>query len=243
MAIRQYLAMTASEIAANSPLPPQIAWMACHFSPYGTGLTNLPHRLAPESLMILNDRTPIHLHDPLRIACQLNSLLERFSCAGLLLDFQRPGCGETGRLCAFLSDTLPFPVVVSSLYARYTDSPVFLPSLPCHIPLEKYIAPWQGREIWLEAALDAEEITLTPQGAAFAPLPPGAAVPEGFAEESLHCHYSVAVEADAARFTLWRTVEDLNALLAEAEHLGVTTAVGLYQELSGVYAALNLSPK
>ena len=233
MAIRQYLAMTASEIAANSPLPPQIAWMACHFSPYGTGLTNLPHRLAPESLLILNDRTPIHLHDPLRIACQLNSLLERFSCAGLLLDFQRPGCGETGRLCAFLSDTLPFPVVVSSLYARYTDSPVFLPSPPCHIPLEKYIAPWRGREIWLELALDCQELLLTPQGCQVHSIPRQEVSDSFHADERLHCRYRSQVTPSEAKFTLLRTRENLAGLVSHAEKLGVTTTVGLYQELHG----------
>lgn len=233
MAIRQYLAMTASEIAANSPLPPQIAWMACHFSPYGTGLSNRPDYLPKSSLLILNDRTPIHLHDPLRIACQLNSLLEQFSCTGLLLDFQRPGCGETGRLCTFLSDTLPFPVAVSSLYARYTDSPVFLPSLPCHIPLEKYIAPWRGREIWLELALDCQELLLTPQGCQIHSIPHQEATDSFHTDDRLYCRYHSQVTPTEAKFTLLRTREDLAKLVSQAEKLGVTTTVGLYQELRG----------
>ena len=36
------------------------------------------------------------------------------------------------------------------------------------------------------------------------------------------------------RFTLFRTPEDLDALLTEGEALGVTRAVGLYQELHGI---------
>lgn len=231
MAIRQYLAMTASEIAANSPLPPQIAWMACHFSPYGTGLSNQPDRLPPGSLMILNDRTPIHLHDPLRIACQLNALMERFSCAGLLLDFQRSGCEETEMLCAFLSDTLPFPVAVSSLYARYADSPVFLPSLPCHIPLEKYISPWRGREIWLELALDCQELLLTPQGCQTHSIPHQEVTSSFHRDERLHCRYRPQVTSKEALFTLLRTREDLANLVSQAEKLGITTTVGLFQEL------------
>ena len=233
MAIRQYLAMTASEIAAASPLPPQIAWMACHFSPYGMGLSNQPHKLPKGSLLILNDRTPIHLHDPLLVACQLSNLLQRLSCAGLLLDFQRPGCGETGRLCAFLSDTLPFPVVVSSLYARYTDSPVFLPSLPCHIPLEKYIAPWRGREIWLELALDCQELLLTAQGCQIHSIPHQEVSDSFHADERLHCRYRSQVTPSEAKFTLLRTRENLAGLVSHAEKLGVTTTVGLYQELHG----------
>lgn len=233
MAIRQYLAMTASEIAAAPALPPQIAWMACHFSPYGTGLSNQPDRLPPGSLLILNDRTPIHLHDPLRVACQLNALLERLSCAGLLLDFQRSGCDETAQLSAFLSDTLPFPVAVSSLYARYTDSSVFLPALPCHIPLEKYIAPWRGREIWLELGLDCQELLLTPQGCQIRSVPR----PELFAafrrDERLCCRYRPQVSNEEAVFTLLRTREDLADLISQAEQLGITATVGLYQELRG----------
>ena len=235
MAIRLYLAMTAAEIRENTGLPPKIAWMACHFSPYCTGLSNLPRILAAGSVLMLDDVTPIFHHDPEQIAAQLRERTGALDCGGVLLDLQRPGYPETAELAKYLAEALPCPVAVSEPYARGLSCPVFLPPVPHHVSPEAYFAPWQGREIWLEAALDAEEITLTPQGAAFAPLPPGAAVPEGFAEERLHCHYAVAVEADAARFTLWRTAEDLNALLAEAERHGVTTAVGLYQELSGIY--------
>ena len=233
MAIRQYLAMTASEIAAASPLPPQIAWMACHFSPYGMGLSNQPHKLPKGSLLILNDRTPIHLHDPLLVACQLSSLLQRLSCAGLLLDFQRPGCEELGTLCAFLADTLPYPVAISSLYARYADSPVFLPAAPCHIPLEKYIAPWQGREVWLELALDCQELLLTSQGCRILNIPHPGDTASFHQDERLHCHYRPQVTPGSAMFTLLRTHEDLTDLTSQAEALGITTTVGLYQELCG----------
>ena len=47
MAIRPFLAMTAAEIQGTETLPPKTAWMACHFSPYSTGLSNLPKALPP----------------------------------------------------------------------------------------------------------------------------------------------------------------------------------------------------
>ena len=47
MAIRPFLAMTAAEIRGTETLPPKTAWMACHFSPYSTGLSNLPKDLPP----------------------------------------------------------------------------------------------------------------------------------------------------------------------------------------------------
>ena len=55
MAIRPFLAMTAAEIRGTETLPPKTAWMACHFSPYSTGLSNLPKALPPGS-MICYDR-------------------------------------------------------------------------------------------------------------------------------------------------------------------------------------------
>ena len=91
MAIRPFLAMTAAEIQGTETLPPKTAWMACHFSPYSTGLSNLPKALPPGSMVILDDITPIHGHDAEAIAAQLRSRLEEIECSGVLLDFQRPG--------------------------------------------------------------------------------------------------------------------------------------------------------
>lgn len=231
MAITRYLAMTAAEIGGTSPLPSKIAWMACHFSPYSTGLSNCPDSLPPDSLLILNDRTPIHGHDPETIAGQLRECIEGLKCSAVLLDFQRPGCTETAALAKFLTNALPCPTAVSEMYGKDLDCPVFLPPCPHHVPLAQYCTPCQGREIWLEMALDGEIITLTETGAAFAPMPAGDSFEGGHKEEKLHCHYHIELEENAARFTLWRTPEDLNALLEEAEHLGVTHGIGLFQEL------------
>ena len=109
-----------------------------------------------------------------------------------------------------------------------------MPPMPPDVNLADYLAPWQGREIWLELALDGETITLTPAGATTAPLPPAAQLLGGHRDEKLHCHYQIHTDADSARFTLFRTPEDLDALLTEGEALGVTRAVGLYQELHGI---------
>lgn len=224
MAIQPYLAMTALEIRENPTLPAPIAWMACHFSPYSRGLSNLPAGLPGDAVVMVNDFTPISFHDPVRIARQLEDL----SCAAVVLDFQRPGCKQTAALAAHLVKALPCPVIVSEAYAGSLTCPVFLSPVPPSVPLQAHFAPWQGRELWLELALEGEHITVTKDGAASAPCPHSSA--DGFAEEKLHCHYSMELSEEKAAFTLWRTREDLEKLLEEAQALGVTTAVGLYQE-------------
>ena len=55
--------------------------------------------------------------------------------------------------------------------------------------------------------------------------------PEGFHEPKLHCHYHIQLIDQKAEFTLYRTREDLDTLLEEAEALGISAAVGLWQEL------------
>jgi hypothetical protein len=72
------LAMTASEIAGVCPLPKDFAWMACHFSPDGEGLTNLPDYLPDGSLLILNDSIPCGDHDIRHISKQLQETVVKF---------------------------------------------------------------------------------------------------------------------------------------------------------------------
>ena len=128
MAIRPFLAMTAAEIAGNSALPERIAWMACHFSPFGLGLSNLPKELPPGSLLMVDDITPIHGHDPQIILEQLSFCAENLKCSGIVLDFQRPDCEETSSLVNMLTQILPCPVAVSHFYANEGTSPVYLMS-------------------------------------------------------------------------------------------------------------------
>lgn len=232
MAITPYLAMTAGEMKGAQAFPPRAGWLSCHFSASGAGLSNLPAALPPGSLLILDDSTPMDGHDPEQIAGQLEDRAKRLACAGVLLDFQRPGAEGVKELIARLEAAVPVPLIVSAAYAAGTDCAVFLPPVPADVLPEEYLSSWRGREIWLEAALDGLEITLTEAGAVRTPLPrweqPEAA---GFRDDGLHCHYRCEVREDAAVFTLWRSPEDLKELLDQAESLGVTAAVGLYQEL------------
>lgn len=228
MAIDRYLAMTAAEIASAPALPGKLGYMACHFSPYSTGLSNLPRQLPPGSMLLLTDRTPIHSHDPELAARQLGEAVERLRCGRVLLDLQRPGVTETAELVRVLLERLPCPTAVSLPYAEGLSCPVLLPPVPPDTPLAEHLAPWQGREIWLEAALDSLCLTLTPEGARYSPDLP---VPAPHRDLNLHCHYGIRLEKNRAVFTLRRTRDDLDALLEEAQDRGVVLAVGLYQEL------------
>lgn len=240
MAIACYLAMTAAEMRMACQPSARIAWMACHFSPYGTGLSNLPKALPPGSVLMVNDRTPIHGHDPEWIGKQLRQSVQNLGCRGVLLDFQRLEQKETAALVNYLVEKNAFPLAVSHSYAAELDCPVFLPPVPLDMGLETYLNPWHGREIWLELALDGMEISLTETGAVRKPLE-WAAQQSGQKEEKLHCHYQVTVTEQQAQFHLWRTEEDLQDLLTEAQNLGVAAGVGLYQELGDFSPRKNAS--
>ena len=229
MALPLYLAMTAAEMAGNPDRPDFFAYMACHFSPGGTGLSNAPARMNEHSLLILDDSTPMDGHAPQQILSELKKLIERDGCMGLLLDFQRPKIPEQQELAEFLCAALPCPVAVSELYAASLSCPVFLPPAPADTALADYLKPWQGREIWLDAAMDGIELKLTVKGCNAAPLPDFP--DQGHSDKGLHCHYTVETKLESAIFRLWRTRKDLVALLSEAEVLGVAKAVGLWQEL------------
>ena len=230
MVIPTFLAMTKAEIRANPDISSPIAWMACHFSSYGTGLSNLPDSLPTGSILILNDRTPWWNHDPELIGALLEEQIASLSCRGLLLDFQRPGVSEVAELVSQLCAGLSCPVAVTEAYCKGLSCPVFLSPVPLRQTVAEHLAPWQGREIWLELALNAEEILLTTEGSSVTPLPFYKGCPDDHREDALHCHYAVQLSDDSARFTLRRTKEDLDALLDEADRFGVTTAVGLWQE-------------
>lgn len=231
MAIRCYLAMTAGEFSAAERLPAHLGWMACHFSCYGTGLSNLPAALPPGSLVTINDRTPVHGHDPVRLTEQLTELTERLKVSCFLLDFQRPGSAETARIVRALTEGLPCPVGVSEVYARESDCAVFLPPCPLRVTLDAHLAPWKGRAIWLDAALEAETVTVDKKGSRFEGASPEALPEPVFMDEALCCRYHTEVQQDRVIFHLLRDREMLAALLEKAEQLGVTQAVGLYQQL------------
>lgn len=231
MVIAPFLAMTAAEMYASSQFPPKVAWMACHFSPFGLGLSNLPQALPAGSLLMVDDITPPHGHDPGLIAEQLTNCVQALQCSGVLLDFQRAGSEEARTLANHLTQALPCPVVVSECYSGDFEGPVFLPPVPPSVPLEEYLLPWKGRELWIELGLEGEILTLTEEGCETIPLPCPDLEADGFLDDKLHCHYTIETTEKSARFTLWRTTDDLVELLAEAAELGIVGAVGLYQEL------------
>ena len=144
MAITGYLAMTAAEFRNFSAKNQPIAWMACHFSPYGTALSNLPTVLPEGSLLILNDRTPICGHDPELIVCQLALLTEKFSCGGLLLDFQRPDEPETAALVQHLLKHLPCPTAVSISMPKSLTVRCSCPPFPSTHPWRNTLPPGQA---------------------------------------------------------------------------------------------------
>lgn len=228
-----YLAYTAGELQGSTP-EGKLAYMACHFSLYTTGLSNLPERMPAGSMLILNDQIPISGHDPHRIADQLQETIEHFSCDSLLLDFQRPGNEETAQLCRLLATQMHCPLGISHHYASSIDCAVFLPPPPLDMPLSEHIKPWQDRKIWLEAALEAAEFTITPDGCRVSPLPYVLSQEETFIEESLHCSYRCEVDSSKIRFHLYRTADQLDALLEEADSHGIEKSIGLYQQLGNL---------
>ena len=228
MPITCYLAMTGGEFLYTEQLPEKIAWMACHYSCYGTGLSNLPAELPEGSLIIINDRTPPCGHDAALIAQQLQQLYEELKPFGFLLDFQRPDYPENREVAQAAVSALPCPVAVSELYAQGLSCPVFLPPPSVDTPLCKHIAPWAGRQVWLEVALQTEIFTITEQGCTAIPGP-DIPLPEPFFEEpALYCKYHWTLENNKAIFTLQRTKKEIDTLLQNAE--GVDLAVGLFQQ-------------
>ena len=227
MAIPLYLAMTAAEFSSCGSLPRYPAWMSCRFSPSGKGLCNLPSVLPEGTLLILDDQTPPEGHEAALIHRQLTAVLESNRCAGLLLDFQRPDNKETAEIVNALQ-SLPCPVCVSHLYAKDLPCPVFAPPCPLTVPLKEHLAPWEGREIWLEAALDRAAYRITEAGCLIRSSSPETPLP--FHDDALFCHYGIHTAEDHILFTLERTRKDLEPLL-EAAGSCVTRAVGLFQEL------------
>lgn len=224
MEIVRYAAMTAAEFEKNSPISTPIAYMACHFSPYATGLCNLPRALPPGSLLILNDRTPICGHDAALVARQLAQTAEALQCRAILLDLQRPGADS---IVAAVT-ALACPVAVSAEYAAGRSCAVFLPPPPLTVPLPRHIAPWSGREIWLEASMERSCIRITREGSR--QLPAGD-FPCPHVDAPLHCRYGIDVQDRHVDFHLQRDGEQLRAMLEEATALGISTFVGLYQQL------------
>lgn len=226
------LAMTPSEIATTDSLPERISWMSCYFCPYTEGITNIPEALPEGAMLILTDRENCSGHSRDLVAQQLLDTVQKLHCESVLLDFQRPPNPELEAMVTAIVQALPCPVAVTESYAASLDCPVFLPPCPLHIPMEDYLKPWHSREIWLEAALCQETITVTDAGTAFTPVYSTDSPAGEFYHQKLRCRYHPALYYDRILFTLFDTPETLEEKLEAARILGVHRAVGLYQELS-----------
>lgn len=231
MVLPLYLAVTGAEMSAFLSEPSPMAYMACHFSPYTQGLANIPEMLPEGSVLMLNDRMPCQGHSADLVIQQLQSIVEQHRCDSILLDFQRPPEPESREMADRIITSLPCPVGVTEAFAEGHSCPVFLSPAPLHMPLREYLQPWQGREVWLEAALEQETVTVTEKGTTFSSQFPPERLEDGFYDEALCCHYRIEADADRITFTLFDTPGSLEKKLKLATELGVKRAVGLWQEL------------
>lgn len=230
MPLQLNLAMTPSEIATASASVEKISWMACHFSPDGKGLTDLPQQLPKDSMLILNDSIPWCGQKGNDIVDSLSRFISQFRCSSLLMDFQRPRSEEVFRIVEEVTTALPCPVAVTPEYAKDLSCPVFLPPAPLHIPLEKHLNHWKKHEIWLEVALCREQIIVTKENTQYKQdieISPSI----GHFSDKLCCCYKTSIKQDRIIFTLFDTPQTLQKKLDLAQSYGISTAVGLYQEL------------
>ena len=225
MGLSWYLAMTGAEIAGYDATE-KAAWMSCHFSHTGTGLSNLPRQLPEDTLVILDDSVPLDNHDPEKIIAQLCQIP---SMSGLLLDFQRPAHREIYALIDKLFHGLPCPVAVTECCARGTDCPVFLSS-PLNIPLEAAVCAWQGRALWLDIPFGSQRLPLTKDGCHTESITPAGQVQLPLWDEHLQCSYQIEIQPDRVHFTLHRAAGAVAAILEQADALGIQKAVSLRQE-------------
>ena len=229
MAIPFYLAMTPQEFQSIPTLPQRTAWMGCRFSREDPGLSDLPDTLPPGSLLTVNDSFPLGNHDQNLILEQLTDTVTQLGCDGVVLDFQGPWSENTAGLVRYLSAKLPSPMAVSELYAKDTHRSIFLSPTPADTSLAHHLNPWKDREVWLDLAPGHQTMVITESGAHYAPWDPTNDRENYFPDAVLHTHYRIET-GDSLRFPMFRTAEDLLAILSEAEKYHVTKAVGLYQE-------------
>lgn len=231
MDFRCYIAMTAAEYYNTEVLPEYTAWMACHFSCYGTGLSNIPQELPTGAMVIINDKLPPSGHEPGHITDQLLKLKETVDFAYILLDFQRKDCDASAKIAKHISQAMDCPVGVSELYAECCSGPVFVNMPATHQALNDVLAPWTDREIWLEAATDSETAIIRSNSCHITANPPSEDMASGIVCEELRCQYKAEAFEDHIRLTLSRDIHQLELLMADAHKAGIKTAIGLYQQL------------
>lgn len=243
MDLQCYIAFTAAEIYAADHIICTPAWMACHFSTYHTGLSNLPQRLTPDSMVIVNDRTPPHKHDKQLIVEQLNRLADTLRVQCFLLDFQRKEQDETHEIAQYLSANLNRPTGISEAYGQTGSGPVFVSMPPPHGSLTQHMEKLRDRELWLELATEEELAVVDSNGCSFFS---GEIMPHSdqlFYDKTLHSKYCLQLDSSSAKFHIRRDEHCIAGILEEAKKLGIKKAVGLYQQFGSSLPEMNQSLK
>ena len=111
-----FLAMTAGDME-DHPVQ-KAAYMACHFSPYSKGLSNLPRFLPEDSILLLDDSMPLQGHDEEVVVGQLQELVNKFPIQAVLLDFQREWSAETDKIVLAILQNAACPTAVPPCYAK-----------------------------------------------------------------------------------------------------------------------------
>lgn len=224
-----YLAATEAELRHMAFNQGPVAYMACQFSPSGSGISGLPSSLPAGSMLMLTDEFPVQDHDPARVARELLQTASDLSCSRILLDFQRDNEPKTVQVASAILKDATIPVGISQQYARHFQCPVLVCPSPLWTPLTEHLAAWQGREIWLEAVLEDATVTLTQEGSFYHTDSNGKDTP--FYSDRLCLSYTGEQDGHTLHFHLHRGKSELDKLLKEASRLEVTTAIGLYQQL------------
>ena len=224
MALPVYLALTGAEFRLLPRKPAHLAWMGVSFTENGT-LGGFPEVFPLGGILTVNDASTLPEKCPPEATIALRQWVERFRPSAVLMDMQRSGAAP--EVLKALASSLPCPVAVSAPYAHVLSGPVLLPPVPLYRDPEDFLAPWAGREIWLEISPLGQVVRLTKTGRdiRFAPVSP---VQKEFPGPC--SRYTIRKGPDFIEFRFRRTSEDTAALFATAEKHGVTKLFGLYLE-------------
>lgn len=225
-----YLAFTQAEAAAMKAHSGKTAWLGCHLSAYGSGISCIqPARC---DMLVLTDETPAEGHDPDRVARELTEAARKCGCSRLLLDFQRPGVPVSAAITEAVVHSSPCPVGVTEGYAEGLECPVLVSPPPLWTALEGHLLRWKGREVWLEAVTEDAFVTVTPTGSQYRLCEPNGVFP--YTDKKLSLSYRVEPSQAQMRVWLHRGTCELSGFLKHAYTLGIRTAVGLHQQLAAM---------
>ena len=234
MPIPFFLAIYAHDFPALPRLPPKVAWMSAHFSTSGPGMSNLPAKLPPGSLIILDDQTPWAGHSIETVCREMTAVLMRTEAYGLLLDFERPPEEETLLLTNALGQCcreLGIPMGAPESYATDPGIAIFHSPLPCQIPPEVLCPP--GRAVWLDVSPtaflahigpDSTTGNLTEDEVSFSDES------QIFTDPALHCLYRSQPSDNGIDLLLYHTPQSITAMLETQELPGIQLALGLYRD-------------